>query len=316
MQMVEHIVQVSGPQVSNGHRSPEAIGMVLKWIEPTVRSSVSMAFQLASIPRGRRPEWLMAASEIRFADISNGQGITNLHFEAPRLGEAAEELYRQGEPGGVRPDPHDTGFDLVGDMLRDIASQARDSHRFDAQLLRRVEQFAHAGRWGVEWMTFHGDRLPEAAPPRIDGKISEIAFKLERETPQPLRARIAGRVDMIRASDGAFSMILDSAETINGVLVKGSTEVLKQHWNQFSVVEGIAVFRASGSLLRIEAEGIAKASEADRFFSEMPKPVPGEMDLRALRQPQTRSAGVGAVFGKWPGDETEDQLLAALKGRS
>ena len=316
MQMVEHIIQMSGPRVSNGHRSPEAIGMILKWIEPTVRSSVSMAFQFASNPRGRRPEWLLAASEIRFVDVSNGKETTDLRFEAPRLGDAAEELYCQGELSGVRPDPHDTGFDLVGDMLRDIDLQARNSYRFDAQLLRRVEQFAHATKWGIEWVTFHGDRLPEASPPRIDERISVLALNLEKETPLPLRARVAGRVDMIRVSDGTFSMILDSGETINGVLVADATEVLKEYWNQRAVVEGTAVFRASGCLLRIEAEGIAKASEADRFFSEMPKPAPAVLDLRSLRQPQTRSSGVGAVFGKWPGDETEGELLAALKGKS
>jgi len=32
-----------------------------------------------------------------------------------------------------------------------------------------------------------------------------------------------------------------------------------------------------------------------------------------LQVPQTATDGVAAIFGKWPGNETEEELLAALK---
>jgi hypothetical protein len=33
----------------------------------------------------------------------------------------------------------------------------------------------------------------------------------------------------------------------------------------------------------------------------------------AQHQVQAANAGLAAVYGKWPGDETEEQLMAALK---
>ncbi len=315
MRMVEHTVEVRGPKVSDGRRSPDAIGNVLKWIEPLVRMTVSMAFRYTSQVRGRPPKWLASACTVRFADISDGNGRTCLHFEAPRLGEAAEDLYRQGQLFRTRPEANDTAFDLIGDVLRDVIGQRPDSNRFDTDLLKRFHRFRTAeSKWGVESLVFRGDRLPEESPLTVDKRVSELAGKLRRDTPQPRRGRIAGSLDMIRASDGAFTIILESGERANGILAAGKTDILAQQWRQFVVVEGLAVFRASGSLLRIEADDMAPCAEADRFFSVIPEPCSGSLDERELRQTQTRRSGVAAIFGEWPGDETEEEILAALKG--
>jgi hypothetical protein len=60
---------------------------------------------------------------------------------------------------------------------------------------------------------------------------------------------------------------------------------------------------------------MAPATEADRFFAKVPKaravdlaPLP----VRTTRR-QTPATGAGAIYGRWPGDETEEELLAALK---
>jgi len=317
MQMVHHAVDVHGPSVSQGKRSPEAVGTVLTWIEPLVRESVSMAFRYTSSLRGRRPEWLVAASTVRLADISGGTDCTRLHFEAPRFGEAAADLYQQRELFDTRPREDDTGFDLIGDIVTDIACQSRDSLRFDAHLLRRLERFGGAGgKWGVQSLALHGDRLPEDTPLSIDSRVSSLASALCRETPPPQRGRIAGRLDMIRASDGSFSMILDSQQIVRGVWVPDDVSILADSWGKYVVVEGPVVFRPSGALLRIEAEGMVPARDEDLFFSVAPEPAGIELDPDRLHKPQSRASGVGAVFGKWPGEETEEEILATLKDLS
>jgi len=49
----------------------------------------------------------------------------------------------------------------------------------------------------------------------------------------------------------------------------------------------------------------------ERSFSD-----PASPDLSpwtaSLLQPQTELAGMKAVFGKWPGDETDDEVLRTL----
>lgn len=313
MEMVEHVVDLHGPRVTDGQRSPEAIGGALSWIEPIVRESVSMAFCFISRKRGRRPGWLSAASNVRFAGISNHDSATRLHFEAPRLGEAAEDLYRQQQLFETRPAEQDTGFDLLGDALSDVLGQRRDSSRFDKTILARCRRVKTMVRMGVTDLIFRGDRLPKDVPVAADLRLADLAGQLELETPKSKRARIAGNLDMIRASDGTFALKLESGEDVYGVWLPDNPETLADLWRKNVVVEGAAVFRASGSLLRVEAEGMALASGTDMFFSRMPEPTPQKVVAEQLREAQTTRTGIGAIFGQWPGDESEEDILAASR---
>ncbi len=42
----------------------------------------------------------------------------------------------------------------------------------------------------------------------------------------------------------------------------------------------------------------------------------GKLDLEALHQPQGPNSGINAIMGKWPGDETEEEILALLEEMS
>ena len=121
---------------------PKAMGDILNHIPIAVDRSIRMAFQGASAPKGRRPLWLDAACDIRFVD-HGGDDDTILYFEAPALGEAAEELYRQQELWPAKPAPEDTGFDLLGDVLAEIQRKNADSDKFDSPLLKGIESLRH-----------------------------------------------------------------------------------------------------------------------------------------------------------------------------
>src|SRR5213080_244411 len=96
---------------------PQALGHALTAIPTVVRQSISMVFRGQSAAKGKRPRWLKAASEAWLVGVDGGEESV-LTFEVPTLGEAAPELFRQGEfPWSNRPDPNDTGFDLLGDVL-------------------------------------------------------------------------------------------------------------------------------------------------------------------------------------------------------
>ncbi|MCX7014443.1 MAG: hypothetical protein NTW86_18155 [Candidatus Sumerlaeota bacterium] len=307
-------IELRGPKVSKGRKSPDAIGSTLKWFELTTVYAVSVAFRFCSRMRGRRPDWLAAASAVNFTGLSNGGESTRLYFEAPLLGEAAADLYAQREMfEEIRPGEQETAFDLLARVVVDIRRQAQDSARFDSMLLRQFEVFKNAARWGLESLALEGESLPDDHPFLVDREICEFAENLHQGTPRPRRARIAGTLDMIRASDGAFSLILKSGEMVHGVMDEERREALRKHWQRYVKVEGKAVFRPSGSLLCLEAEDIAPATESDDFFATVPRGIPTRLDMRALRQPQTPRSGMARFFGCWPGDETEEEILAALE---
>ena len=311
--VVEHIVNLTGKTFSEGHPVPEAAGNVLRLIQHMAIDATSMGFRHASRLRGRRPDWLVQASDIRFASLSAGpKNSTNLHFVAPRFGEAAPDIYRQGEFFSLRPKPEDTAFDLVGDALFDVEQEVRDSDRFDSGLLRRIESFKRTADDGIS-LSLYGDRLPQARPARLDSKVIELATALDKQIPLSKRSRIAGKLDMIRDSDKVFILILDDGTRVRGVWTGEDMNPLSENFGKYVVAEGQAVFRPSGSLLRLEAEAIRVSVEEDRFFSKLPLGTSEITFAQQIKRPQMESSGASAVFGRWPGDETEEEILTALR---
>ena len=248
-------------------------------------------------------------------DVSNGpQDATLLHFEAPRFGDAAEDLYRQGELFRVRPHQEDTGFDLLGDVLTDIQNGAEDSLNFDARLLKQIARFKSLGqREGVESVAVSGHRLSSDHPPTLDADLADAAQSMCSRTPPATRARIAGKLDMIRVHDNVFEMILDGSVTVRGLWTGDDMATLRDLFERDVVVEGQAVFRVSGNMLRIEADAVKTSTEADDFFRRIPAPAPTRLGQRSFLRPQTEHTGAASVYGGWPGDEREQEILAALK---
>jgi hypothetical protein len=296
-----------------GRRVPsKAIGELLSVIPDAVRYSIRMAFESRSRATGKRPHWLVAASDVRFVDYG-GDDTTVLHFEAPCLGEAAEELYRQGELWPTRPDRNDTGFDLLGDVISDIAANNTDSDRFDRALLREVEQFRHGLNGCFQKMEFTGSRYTVARPAVITSAVIESAKKLSHDTPQPQQTRLVGKLDMIRDSTNSFAVKLKDGQEVRGVLVDGGVARVTDLFRQDVLVLGKAIYRPSGKLLRIDADEILPAGERDQFFATPPKPKRSRYDLREVLREQQHKKGVGAIFGKWPGDESDEQIAEAMR---
>ena len=76
---------------------------------------------------------------------------------------------------------------------------------------------------------------------------------------------------------------------------------------------GVATFRPSASVLRIEAERIERANARDlSLWSGDPRPTFGILEDRALRRPQGPRSGVNAIFGRLADVESDDDIIAAL----
>jgi hypothetical protein len=264
-----------------------------------------------STSKGRVPAWLSAAADIRLVGY-DGDGDTNLYFEAPTLGEAAAELYEQPEFWPTKPPADDTGFDLLGDVLADVGAEAEDSPRYDRPLLKQLVRFSHGLADGFDGLYLSGHRYTAERPAVLTADTIAAAERLYAETPAPQRVRVVGRLDMIWQSRQGFLLVLDDGQEVRGVLVEGDLEASKDLFNQRVVVHGRAVYRPSGSLLRLDAELIAPGAAEPSFWSKVP-PARGRIDRARLRQPQTPRSGLANVIGRWPGTETDEEIARALE---
>jgi len=296
-----------------GHRvPPQAFGDILRTFPRLLRGSVRMSFEGRSAARGRRPRWLEAASDIRFVD-HQGKDETVLYFETPMLGEAAAELYDQQEIWPSRPDPEDTPFDLLADVVEDVRSGVSDSDRFDRPLLKKLRELGRGLNGTFKSCLISSRRYSDDRLAVVDKAVVTSADELTRSTPQPRQIRIAGVLDMIRASTNTIGVKLDKGQEIRGVLVQGDATQIHELLNQKVTLLGKAIYRPSGNLLRVDVAEVRSMRDEDAFFTQVPTPQRAAKDKEVVVVQQHRTSNIAAIIGRWPGNETDAEIELALQ---
>lgn len=314
MHYVERTFKLEGEAGLGRYPRPELVGALLTRLPDTLRDAVRMGFLHSSRPRGRVADALQVASEVRFAGHTAADDQTTiLAFRVPRLGDAAPAYFEQATfwEEGLREDA--TAFDLLGAALRDVGGRRTDSPHFDPPFLRGLARYRKVMKQGVSRIS-----LPEAEgkiPASLDLETLTVAEEMAMATPPERRVRIAGRLDLMGASQGVLKLHVRKGEVVTALWIgKAPIETFRDLFNRDVVVEGLGVFRPSGSLLRIEAEAIAPATVQDEFFREVPVAVPSTLEPGGA--PRLRAGGpsvYAAIRGAIPAEESDEEFAAAVK---
>ena len=314
MTIRKHEICLESDQHFDGRLPTHHFGFLLADLPVAIRGAVSMALRNRSKTVGKQPAWLRKASDIRFTG-HGGNGVTHLQFELPSLDEAAREVYQQELLfESDRPDGKLTGLDLLMNVVSEIDAEHADSNAFDPQLLHQVSRFKRFFRSGP----FTGFRMMGTAcdahrEVNVTRTTLEKSLRLYGRTPTPQRTRIVGQLDGIEASTQRFSLLLDSNERVSGVYPKEISDELQQLWRKRVLVLGTSVFRASGNLLRVEADSIQNGERSAPLFSTLPIANGSRLDANRLRKGQGPRSGMAAIMDRWPGDETEVEISEALE---
>jgi hypothetical protein len=255
------------------------------------------------------PAWLQSASSFDIVGIEAGS--TLIIIEAPTLTEAAPALFHQREL--FEPiDSDDSAFGLMTQTLQAAADERSDSDLFDQPLLSTFRRFERVLQSGFSSIGL-GNGKQNRRPLVIDRSSMTAVERLIQSTPEPQRTRVAGTLDTIRHSDRMFTLLMEDGKAIKGIAEEVAAQQLAALFGQSVVVSGTAIFRPSGRLLRIEAEEIEPAGSDAAVWATVPAPLFRVMDAPSLHQPQGPRSGVNAIIGRWPGDESEEEITAALR---
>ncbi len=305
--MITRKLRLSGPGAHGVRIDGALLRDLLDVLVDGCQQVVRLRAEGRSTAQGKPPVWLSRASA--FDVVGMTEGSTVLVLEARSLAEAAPERFGQGE---LFPflQPERSCLDLFEESLRDAVEGRSESDAYDDGLIGTFEGFSKVLRHEVEAVELlDGDGL------RVDLSAVETCRRLRNAIPPDQQVRIAGKLDVLRHSDMMFTLILESGAQVRGVVASGTIDsgVLATLWGQPVVVSGVAKFRPSGSLLRIEAERIERADERElSLWSALPRPMFGSLDERTLRQPQGPRSGVGAVFGQLADEESDEEVIEAL----
>lgn len=123
-----------------------------------------------------------------------------------------------------------------------------------------------------------------------------------------------GTLDMIHYSTCAFAMKLKDGKEIHGVLDRPEmVDILTAYLNKKVLIVGKAIYRPSGAVLRIDAQHIEEDSRESDLFSRVPPPISQRPAVPGSRPIDHARNGISSFLGIWPGDETDQELLASLQ---
>ena len=270
-----------------------------------------MGFLHSSRARGRVPTSLRAAAEVRFIGHTGENGATLLHFEVPTFGSVASELFLQRLLWDDGPKPEETAFELFGAALHDVAVRRTESNRFDPGMLRRIRTYQRVLRRGIDRITMPDTAVEQRG--QIDADVVIAASELSAVTPTPRRVRVAGRLDVMGASQGVLNVDVHPGEIVTA-LWEGEepVETLREFFNRDVVVEGVGVFRPSGSLLRVDADAIAPASSQDEFFRRVPSAVARRDYHKLARLKVGDKSAYAQLRGSLSAEESDEEFDAAV----
>lgn len=304
----KHSIRLVGPGANGPRISANTLRHLLDVLTDGVRGAVRLRVDGRSTVKGKLPEWLLKASDFAI-DGRFEEGSTIIPLIAPSLSDVVPSQFAQPDLF-EEIDVSKSCLTLFEDGLEDAISGNEESGFFDSGLLSIFDKFTKVLGPGIDGFEIRNGQREI----RVEAEALKRVKQLERKIPKPRQVKVAGKLDAMRHHDMFFALQLDKGKTIRGIAEDIPPEKLKPLWGEEVVVSGTAVFRPSGTVLRLEAGAIEPANPSSiELWGREPKPLGSTMAVAALRQTQGPRSGLNAIIGKWPGEESDDDIFAALE---
>lgn len=151
----------------------------------------------------------------------------------------------------------------------------------------------------------------------IDGDSIRRMHRISAAFPLPQPVVVAGDLDMMEKSTRKFKLRIADGHVVSGRVSEGSIGMneLKSMWGTKVTVRGTMHYTANGKPRLLEADLFRSFEEGDLLFEQ----VKATSDLKGqLHRAKERSRGgnvVSEIWGKWPGDESIDELLEMMRDK-
>ena len=205
-------------------------------------------------------------------------------------------------------------FSLLSKSVHDMTAGELESDFFDRGILESLSQFQPFLKNYADKIELHCKTRPKEHFKLGEAELEKIQ-KLKAKTPEPRAVMLSGEFDAIEHSRKRFHLILGNGESVLGVIDPAylGVEDMRQFWGKKATIKGIAHFRPSGRPRLIEAQIIKPMDAGEEIFSTVPQVQTEAVFLKEMKEAEMKRGWLKDVWGKWPGDEPIEELLAALK---
>lgn len=312
MKTRKYQLKITGLVSPSGTISLKALQDVCDLLLEAAERGLRLAVEGTSVKRGRLPVWLSKSLDLKLVGLNKGSTV--LGIEAPLLGQTAEKHIRQLDFWYVVPKPDDTALTLLAKSIHDTTAEDLESNSYDGGILDGLLQFKPFLKGSAEKVELRCVSRPAERFKLDEPELAKIK-RLKARTPEPRAFVISGLFDVIEHNRQRFHLVLSNGESLPGTIDAENLDLehMRQFWGKKVTIKGLVHFRPSRKPRLIEAQVIKPMEEGEEVFETLPE-EPSQIEfLNSVRErAAARQGWLKEVWSKWPGDESINDLLAAL----
>jgi len=303
--MNRHTLTLIGGAGGDELRVPaETLQEMIRLLLEGARGAVRLDVEGESVRRGQRPAWLVELGAIDITGLTAGSAIVAL--QAPSFGDLSEPALV-----GYEHVPGDqSAVDRFASILAAILDDDAEDVTADRSLLDICANFARASGVGFDGVRLDGLQGRSSPLTVRPSDVPRIEYLRDR-TPPSRATRLTGRLDTISATRADIVLLLDDGSRLPARLDTPAPRSLGPLFDRDVTVSGTVHFNPSGRPRHLSVDEISSATQTDGVFRRLP--VARERAKLFDAVPQDAGSGVNAFFGTWPGEESDDDLLDALR---
>lgn len=312
MKTVKYKLKIEGLKTPSGTISILALKDLADIFIENSERALRLAVEGTSLKKGQLPKWIRDAVDFNITGIGNGSTI--LSIEAPQLGEVAFDQINQQNLYLNLPHPNDTALTVFANSYNDATSEKYESDYYDKGLLTSLISFKVFINKYANSVEIESPVDKKVSRVKIDGQKLEIIQKLTASIPESRKIILSGIIDIIEHFAGRFKLNLENGEKIQGAIDKEylDLEVMRNYWGKKVTVKGIADFRPNGTIRFIKADLIKPFDNSEKLFQEYMVFHEPQNTIYKISKSLPEIAPLKEIWGKWPGEESIDEILAAL----
>jgi len=312
MKTIKYKIKIKGLKTPSGTISILALKDLAGIFIENSERALRLAIEGNSLKKGKLPKWLKEAVDFNITSINKGSTVLSL--EAPELAEVAAEQISQQNLWINLPEPNDTALTIWANSFNEATTEKYESELYDKGLLTSFisfKDFIKKYAQSIEIDSAYDKKIDRL---KIDNIQLEKIQKLTASIPESRKIVLSGSIDVIEHFAGRFKLNLENGEKIQGAIDKEilDLEIMRNYWGKKVTVKGLADYKPNGKIRFIKADLIKLFEEREKLFQEyMAFEEPRDI-LYKVSRTQDEISPLKEIWGKWPGDETIEEILAAL----
>ena len=142
------------------------------------------------------------------------------------------------------------------------------------------------------------------------GKLDRVVRR-GTETIEPRVFVVSGILERIEYADDKFILRIDRNKRLFGQIEpeKLNFELIGPLWGKPTTVKGVVHFKANGTPRFILARRIGAKSSRHNYYERLPTGVQDDTE----RMRKAANFNLSTLWGKWPGEETFEELMEILE---